>query len=162
MIKKSLNFIAILTKQDSDWKIFAIRRFLLPDFIYTVRDSLSELSSLSSNDSTFYLSIKIFTMSDSDLKNYLKANLNKFQELITYFNNNLGVEIDKSLASVGCNAIYGDKNYPGCVFIQVLTFENMEVGFIQANDLVMLPEISVGEFIYIEEVSDGWFIYRTM
>jgi len=74
----------------------------------------------------------------------------------------MGDEVDKGLASVGCNAIYGDKKYPGCVFIQILTFENMEAGFIQAADSVLLPEISVGKFIYIEEVSAGWFIYRMM
>jgi len=101
-------------------------------------------------------------MTDSDLKNYLKTNLNKFQELVNYFNNNMGDEVDKGLISVGCNAIYGDEIYPGCVFIQILTFENMEAGFIQAADSVLLPEISVGKFIYIEEVSAGWFVYRMM
>jgi hypothetical protein len=160
--QKGIDFYCFLIKQDNAWKIFAIRRFLLPDFIYTVRDSLSELSSLSSNDSSFYLSLKLFTMTDNDLKNYLKTNLNKFQELVNYFNSNMGDEVDNGLISVGCNAIYGDKNYPGCVFIQILTFENMEAGFIQAADSVLLPEISVGKFIYIEEVSTGWFIYRMM
>ena len=160
--QKVVDFYCFLIKQDNAWKIFAIRRFLLPDFIYTVRDSLLELSSLSSNDSSFYLSIKLFTMTDNDLKNYLKTNLKKFQELVNYFNSNMGDEVDKGLASVGCNAIYGDKKYPGCVFIQILTFENMEAGFIQAADSVLLPEISVGKFIYIEEVSAGWFIYRMM
>jgi hypothetical protein len=160
--QKVIDFYCYLIKQDNTWKIFAIRRFLLPDFIYTVRDSLSELSYLSSNDSSFYLSIKLFTMTNNDLKNYLKTNLNKFQELVNYFNSNMGDEVDKGLISVGCNAIYGDKKYPGCVFIQILTFENMEVGFIQADDLVLVPEISVTEFIYIEEVSPGWFIYRMM
>jgi hypothetical protein len=160
--QKVIDFYCYLVKQENSWKIFAIRRFLLPDFIYTVRDSLSGISSLSSNDSSFYLSIQLFTMTDSDLKSYFKSNLKKFQELVNYFNNNLGDKVDKSLASVGCDAIYNDKNYPGCIFIQNLTFENMEVGFIQAADSVLLPELSVEKFIYIEEVSPGWFIYRMM
>ncbi len=160
--EKIIDFYCYQIKQNNAWKIFAIRRFLLPDFIYTVRDSLSKLSSLSSSDSTFYLSLKLFTMTDDDLKNYLKTNLNNFQKLVNYFNSNIGDEVDKSLALVGCNAIYSDKKYPGCVFIQILTFENMEVGFIQAADALLLPEISVGKFIYIEEVSNGWFLYRVM
>ncbi|MFI5236730.1 MAG: hypothetical protein ACHQLA_02195 [Ignavibacteriales bacterium] len=160
--QKIIDFYCFLIKQDNVWKIFAVRRFLLPDFIYTVRDSLSELSSLSSNDSTFYLSLKLFTMTDDDLKYYLKTNLNNFQKLVNYFNSNIGNEVDKGLALVGCNAIYSDKKYPGCVFIQILTFENMEAGFIQAADSLLLPEISVGKFIYIEEVSASWFIFRMM
>ena len=66
------------------------------------------------------------------------------------------------LASVGCNAIYTNKKYPGCTFLQILKFENMEAGFIQAADAILLPAISFEEFIFIEEVVPGWFIYRTM
>jgi len=159
---KVIDFYCYLVKQENNWMINTIRRFLLPPFVYTVRDSLSNLNSLSSNDSSFYLSLKLFTMADAELKNYLTTNLNKFQELVVAFNTNLKDKADKLLGSVGCNAIYTDKKYPGCVFIQILTFENMEAGFIQAADAILLPQISFEDYVYIEEVSPGWFIYRSM
>jgi len=159
---KVIDFYCYLVKQENNWKINGIRRFLLPNFAYTVRDSLSNLSSLSSNDSSFYLSLKLFTIADAELKNYLTINLNKFQELVVAFNNNLKDKADKLLGSVGCNAIYTDKKYPGCVFIQILTFENMEAGFIQAADTILLPQISFQNYIYIEEVTPGWFVFRTI
>jgi hypothetical protein len=159
---KVIDFYCYLVKKENDWKINAMRRFLLPNFIYTVRDSLSNLKSLSLNDSSFYLSLKLFTMADAELKNYLTTNLNKFQELVSSFNNNMKDKADKLLGSVGCNAIYTDKKYPGCVFIQILTFENMEAGFIQAADAILLPQISFQDYIYIEEVSPGWFVFRTI
>ena len=159
---KVIDFYCYLLKQENIWKINGIRRFPLPSFVYTVRDSLSKLDSLSSNDSTFYLSLKLFTMTDADLKNYFDNNLEKFQELVLSFNSNLRDKADKLLASVGCNAIYTDKKYPGCVFIQILTFENMESGFIHSADEVLLPQITVEDYIYIEEVVPGWFIYRCM
>jgi len=159
---KVIDFYCYLVKKENNWKINAIRRFLLPNFAYTVRDSLSNLSSLSSNDSSFYLSLKLFTMADAELKNYLTTNLNKFQELVSSFNNNMKDKADKLLGSIGCNAIYTDKKYPGCVFIQILTFENMEAGFIQAADTILLPQISIQDYIYIEEVTPGWFVFRTI
>ena len=159
---KIIDFYSYLKKEGDQWKITAVRRFLLPQFIYTVRDSLSNLKSLSSNDSTFYLSLKLFTMNDSGLIKYFNSNLNKFQELVASFNNSLSDEINKGLVSVACNAIYSDKKYPGCIFIQILKFETMEIGFIQAANSVLLPEISVEKYIYIDEVSPGWFIYRVM
>ncbi len=159
---KVIDFYCYLQKQNNVWKINAIRRFLLPNFAYTVRDSLSNLSSLSSNDSSFYLSLKLFTMTDAELKNYLTTNLNKFQELVVAFNNNLKDKADKLLGSIGCNAIYTDKKYPGCVFIQILTFENLESGFIHADESEVVPGITANEFIYIEEVVPGWFIYHKM
>jgi hypothetical protein len=159
---KIIDFYSYLKKEDDHWKINAVRRFLLPSFIYTVRDSLAGLNSLSSKDSTFYLSLKLFTTNDSDLIKYLKANLNKFQELVTSFKNDLNDEVNKGLASVACNAIYSDKKYPGCIFIQILKFESMESGFIQAANSVLLPEISVEKYIYIDEIIPGWYIYRMM
>jgi len=159
---ETLDFYCYLIMQQNKWKVIAIRRFLLPNFAYTVRDSLSNLKSLSSNDSSFYLSLKLFTMADADLKNYLTTSLNKFQELVSSFNNNMKDKADKLLGSIGCNAIYTDKKYPGCIFIQILKFDTLESGFIQAADAVLLPEISVEDYVYIEEVTAGWFIYHVM
>ena len=160
--QKVIDFYSYLLNENNTWKIYAIRRFLLPSFIYTVRDSLANLSSLSPGDSTFFLSVQLFTASDNELKNFFKANQNNFQNLIYSFTNNNREEADKILSSIGCNAIYTDKKYPGCVFIQNLEFENMAVGFIQAAESKLLPEISVQEYIYIEEVSPGWFVFRTI
>ena len=157
-----IDFYCYLIKQGDDWKINAIRRFLLPEFIYTVCDSLSKLKTLSPEDSTFYLSLKLFTMNDKGLKKYLIDNLKKFQELIYFFVNKQGEDMDKNLASLGCNAIYVDNKYPGCAFIQILIFENMESGFIFTDESATLPVISESHFIYLEEVVDGWYIFRKL
>jgi hypothetical protein len=160
--KKTINFYSYLVNDGNNWKITAIRRFLLPAFIYTVRDSLLNLNELSASDSMFLLSLKLFTASDQELKNYLQVNLEKFEELNSLFIKNEKDKADISLASVGCNAVYTDRNYPGCTFIQILKFENMEVGFIYTADSILLPAISLQKFIYIEEVVPGWFVYRTI
>ena len=159
---KIMDFYAFLVKDNDKWKIFSIRTFLLPAFIYTVRDSISEMTQLTENDSVFLISLKLFTARDEQLINYLTSNLKKFQELISLFINNEKDKADVVLASVGCSAVYTDTNYPGCTFIQILKFENMETGFINATDSSILPPVSFEEFVYLEEVVKGWFIYRTM
>ena len=92
---KEIDFYCFLVKQIEEWKISAIRRFLLPDFIYIVEDSLSNLSSLSANDSIFYLSLRLFIKNDSELKNYLSINISELQELVLYFNQEQSEEIKK-------------------------------------------------------------------
>lgn len=159
---KTIDFYSYLIKDVDEWKITAVRRFLLPAFIYTARDSLMNLNALLPGDSVFLLSLRLFTASDQELKNYLSSNLENFQDLISLFINNEKDKANIVLASVGCNAIYTDKKYPGCTFIQILKFENMEAGFIQAADEILLPAISYEEFVYLGEVVPGWFIYRTM
>jgi len=157
---KTINFYCFLVKHGTDWKINAVRSFVLPSFIYFVRDSLAAVSTLSPQDSTFYLSLKLFTMSDAELKTFLQKNPGKFKELINNFRNEVNVEIDKNLASIGCNAIYYDTKYPGSVFIQIQSFENLESGFIYADESAALPYISEVDYIFIEEVLNGWYIFR--
>ncbi len=159
---KIMDFYTFLIKDNNQWKITSIRTFLLPAFIYTVRDSLSNLAELSKKDSVFLLSLKLFTSSDKALKNYLTSDLVKFHELISLFTANEKDKADMALAAVGCNAIYMDNKYPGCTFVQILSFEDMEVGFINVSDSGLLPTITIQEFVYLEEVVKGWFIYRTM
>lgn len=159
---KIIDFYSYLIKDVNEWKMNAVRRFLLPAFIYTARDSLLNLNTLPPGDSVFLLSMQLFTASDQELKNYLSSNLESFQDLISLFINNEKDKANIVLASVGCNAIYTDKKYPGCTFIQILKFENMEAGFVQAADAILLPAISFEEFVYLDEVVPGWFIYRTM
>lgn len=157
-----IDLYCYLIKIQNDWKINAVRRFLLPAFIYSVRDSLSQLNTITKNDSAFYLSLQLFTSTDSELKSYLRSNVNHFQKLVSSFNDNLKEQADTYLTSLGCNAIYTDKNYPGCVFVQILKFEDMEAGFIFSANGMLLPEISVNQYIYIEEVVQGWLVYREM
>lgn len=160
--EKTIDFYCFLSIQDNKWTINAVRRFLLPDFIYTVRDSLSKLGSLSSNDSTLLLTLKLFTASDAELMQYVETNLKNFQELVSAFNKNIRDKIDKCIEEVCCNAIYADAKYPSCVFIQIQKFENMECGFIYKTESAELPNISIKDFIYIEEAVLNWYIYRVM
>lgn len=160
--EKIIDFYCFLYEQDNKWTINAVRRFLLPAFIYTVRDSLSKVGSLPSNDSTLLLTLKLFTASDGELMQYLETNLKNLRELVSAFDNNIKDEINNYLALVGCNAIYADAKYPGCIFIQIQRFENMECGFINKTESALIPEISIKDFIYIEEVNSEWYIYRMM
>lgn len=160
--KKIIDFYCFLSEQDNEWTINAVRRFLLPAFIYTVRDSLSQLNTLSSNDSSLFHTLKLFTASDEELMIFLETNLKNYQELVSAFNENVKDKIDQYISSIGCNAIYADTKYPGCVFIQIQKFENMECGFIKKTESASLPEISINEFIYIEEVLTNWYVYRIM
>ena len=159
---KIMDFYCYLIKQEEGWKINAIRRFLLPDFVYTVFDSLSKLSSLSSADSALYLSLKLFIMNDSQLKSFLITHSKDLDNLVWYFNQQENEEVDRRLTAMGFNAMFRDKSYPGCIFIQIAALEKMESGLIYVVQPSKLPVVSIKDFVYIEEVLPGWFIYRIM
>jgi len=157
---KVIDFYCYLQKQNDVWKIYAVRRFILPDFVFEVLDSLSQLPSLA--DSSFYLSLKLFIQNDAQLKEYFVTNSNAFNNLINYFNQDNKAEGDRMLAKLGLNAIFRDKNFPGCIFVVINSFQNIGAGFIYAGDSAKLPEISANDLIYLEEIIPGWFVFRSI
>ena len=157
---KAIDFYCYLQKQNDVWKIYAVRRFILPEFVFQVIDSLSQLPSLV--DSSLYLSLKHFILNDAQLKEYFVINSDAFNKLINYFNQDNKAEGDRMLAKLGLSAIFRDKNFPGCIFLLINSFQSIGAGFIYAGDSAKLPEISANDLIYLEEIIPGWFVFRTM
>ena len=157
-----IDFYCYLKIVQDIWKIEAVRRFLLPGFIYSAQDSLSDLSSPSAADVNLLKTLELFTMNDARLKNYLTNNLDGFINVVWYFNQNEKEEVNNLLNKLGCNAVYKDNRFSNCIFIQINSFERMEAGFIYATDSSSVPPMSSAEFIYIEQVLPDWFIYRIM
>jgi hypothetical protein len=83
-------------------------------------------------------------------------------KLINYFNQDNKVEGDRMLAKLGLSAIFRDKNFPGCIFLLINSFQSIGAGFIYAGESAKLPEISANDLIYLEEIIPGWFVFRTM
>lgn len=155
-----IDFYCYLQKQNNDWKIYAVRRFILPDFVFQVADSLSQLPSLT--DSSLYLSLNLFIQNDAQLKEYFVTNSDAFNKMINYFNQDNKAEGDRMLAKLGLNAIFRDKNFQGCIFLLINSFQSIGAGFIYASDSAKLPEISANDLIYLEEIIPGWFVFRSI
>ncbi len=157
-----IDFYFYVKNLNDAWKIEAVRRFLLPGFIYSIRDSMSNLSSPSPADINLKKTLELFTMNDARLKNYLVNNVDEFLNVVWYFNQNESEEVNARLSSLGCNAVYKDNRFSNCVFIQINSFERIEAGFVYATENSIIPIMSPSEFIYVEQVLPGWFIYRIM
>ncbi len=157
-----IDFYIYLKKFTDTWKISAVRRFLLPGFLYEALDSLSNIASISAADQNLANTLKLFTMNDAGLKNFLSKNVDKLFNLVWYFNQKETDLVNNELKNTGCSAVFKDNRFTGCVFVQVNSFNKMEVGFIYASGNYELPSVSPGEFIYIEEVLPDWYIYRIM
>ena len=156
----SLDFYCFLSGSTDGWKIEAVRRFLFPKFIYIAADSLQNLSRLSTADSSMLRFLIMMTASDEHLKKYLKDNADKFKELLLLFGENKKESVSQLIDELVLNGIFKDKNFPGCVFIQIAEMESREVGYFYRSDEAVIPRVSHENFIYIEEVLPGWFLYR--
>jgi predicted PolB exonuclease-like 3'-5' exonuclease len=99
-------------------------------------------------------------MNDFELKKFVSSHSDQLNDIIWYFNQKKNQEVDKLLAELGLSAVFLDSNYPGCTFIEITSVGRIESGFIYATDSAKLPEISSERFVFVEEVLEGWFVYR--
>jgi len=156
----SANFYCYLVNEHG-WKISAIRKFILPAYIYSALDSLIGLKNPEPQDEALLKTLQLITGDDQNLKNHLKENLPDYTKLIQYYKSSEKQKADELMHKLGLQGIFEDKNYPGCVFIPVGSVGNSEVGYFFTRGETQ-PVISPNDFIYIEKVAEGWYVYRLM
>jgi len=156
----AVDFYCYMLETNEGWKIEAVRRFLLPGFIYSTKDSLSQISNLSSSDTDLLELVNLLTSNDTELKKYLRDNLNDFYKLVLYIEDEDGKNIQSLLNSLNIDAVYQDDKFPGCIFLQVGAFDKTEIGYFYSGENSLIPEISPNRFILIEEILPKWYIYR--
>ena len=156
----TIDFYCYMLETNEGWKIEAVRRFLLPGFVYSIQDSLIQIENPSSDDVELLKLLKLITSSDAELKKYLADNINEFYKLVLYIEDEDNKQIQLSLNKLYMDATFRDDKFPGCIFLQIGAFENKEMGYFYSNESSSLPKISPERFIYIEEVLPKWFVYR--
>ncbi len=155
-----IDFYCYMLETNEGWKIEAVRRFLLPGFIYSAKDSLSQIKNLSSSDTDLLELVNLLTNSDAELKKYLHNNVNNFYKLVLYIEDEDEKNIQNLLDGLNIDAVYQDDKFPGCIFFQLGAFDKTEMGYFYSGESSSLPEISPNRFIYIEEILPKWYIYR--
>ncbi len=156
----SANFYCYLVNEKG-WKISAIRKFILRVYIYSALDSLSGLKNPNPQDKTLLKTLQLITSDDQNLKNHLKENLPDFTKLIQYYKSSDKEKASELMHKLVSQGIFEDKNYPGCFFIPIGSVGTSEVGYFFTRG-ESHPIISPNNFIYIEKVAEGWYVYKLM
>jgi hypothetical protein len=156
------NFYSYLINVSGTWKIEAVRKFQLPKFVYSVVDSLSQISNLPDSSSSLLKMLKLVTGTDDDLKLYLSDNINDFYNAVGAFENQRKEDLKILMDKLNMDSIFMDQIYPQCIFILLGGFGRLEVGYIYCTNKSAIPKVSPERFIYIEEVLPNWYVYRAM
>ena len=158
----TVNFYCYVRNISGNWKIEAVRKFQLPGFIYSSADSLSRIENLPDSVLSLLKTLNLIIGTDEQLKLFLSENINDFYNITGAFDNKRADELIFLMNKLNLEYIYMDENYPQCIFILVGGFDRLEVGYIFSKNKSSVPKISLGRFIYIEEVLPYWYVYRAI
>jgi hypothetical protein len=65
------------------------------------------------------------------------------------------------LATIHFRGAWRDAGRPGCVFLEIGGMTDNEVGFVRCASGSTPPSMSPKEFILVEAIAPGWYLYKT-
>ena len=180
---KAEDWYTYLRREQGAWKIEAVRTLALPPMIYMLLDTLQaarKTGTLGELDARMLENLRLTTQSDSALKAYLVAHQPAFLAIARHFEAIPAAEdiseegkvrgsapdaarrqLAAELRALHLNGVMRQQSAPRCIFVVVGGMLDNEVGYIYAPDGCAPPPISPGDYIYVERVAPGWYIYKT-
>jgi hypothetical protein len=146
---------------DGAWKIEAVRALALPAFFATLRDYLRNAPTRSEEDEEMLANSELTLQTDAELRTWFAANrvaLDRLRQLAQAggAGTDEARQIVSAIHGLGANA-----DTPGLVIIVLGGILDNSVGFLHADDPGAVPAIDPGEYIWIEPVGGGWYLFRT-
>ena len=154
----SQDWYVFLVKEDDLWKLSAVRSLALSGVFHLVLQQLEQKNLRSETEEWEYQNMLLTIKSDQKLKDYLRSNLAEFKNLASLYS-----EGDKEQSIKGAKHLYinqvSDKD--GVLDFRIGGIIDNSVGYLYVPEGLKPPTMSPGGFIYIEEIADGWYIYKT-
>lgn len=160
-----------LTKVGENWQIHTIRSLALPRFLWDLKDDLAATPNRSADSEAMYQNLLLTTRSDGELRNWFfdhKQELDEMRVLTPVFEkfSEDGMSNRRLSNSARTNDLVAalHLNYAemedGNFNVSVGGILDNSVGFLYA-DAENVPKISPSEYIWVEPLGDGWYLYRT-
>ncbi len=147
-----------LVKVDDDWKLSAIRVLATTGIYYHLIDEYEQKISKSEEEEWQYQNALIVIKSDRELKQYLVDNLEKFKEIVKSHSSGDKEGSEKIVRELYLNSI-GYTN--GLLNVNIGGLVDNAVGYFFVPKNRKPPSMHQDEYIYIEAIVDGWYLYKT-
>ncbi len=156
--QKSRDYYVFLTGENDVWKLSAVRAFTIPG-MYTQLIRLLGLSSQRSEEEEWqYQNGLLVTKDDRQLKLHLKEQVEKLDRIATLMADGSEAEAQKLAKSLFFTSV---ENRDGVVDLMLGGMLDNSVGYLFVPSGKKPPAMEPSEFIYVERITDHWYIYRT-
>ena len=156
--RKTQDWYAYLVKENEIWKLSAIRNLALSGVFYSALKELETTNQRTVEEEWQYQNMLLMIKSDTELKTFLINNLNYFKKVYSLFSNGRIKQSEIEAKRLFINHV----GYNGAVFeLNIGGILDNSVGYLYVPPGTNPPKMSPSDFIYVEEVADRWYIYKT-
>ncbi len=163
-------------------KIAAIRAMFIPRMFELAADSILKLKTATDEQKYQAENIRMWYSGDEKLTKFLKDKKTEFDNILKVIQNEsewekirtddtTGILISNpyfkenglhtSLRTCRLNLIYKNPEYPNLIFFNLGGFLDNEVGYFFKIKGGKIPRPFMDDFIHVEEIENGWYLYKT-
>ena len=182
---RAVDFYTYLVWSESRWKISAVRRLALPGFFETLVDSLRAQRArgmLADSLRPRFERMELTAQSDSVLRAHLLAHRGSLEAIARQLLSQPGLlavhedgrvqpdsalrgapllAMTRAMRDAAIGVVEREELHPGCVFLTVGGILDNRVGFLYAPAGCTPPDMDPSEYIYVERVAPGWYVFKT-
>lgn len=151
------DFYFYLAQSDGVWKMSAARGFALSEIIAAAREELRAKPQLTEQEKLELANMDLTLSLDRDLRIYLRQHLAEFDKLRLLFARK-SKETEAAMRKLGLTRVRPSEGQNIDFVIGGLV--DNTVGYIY-SPTNKPPRISTEEFIWVEKITDKWYLYRT-
>jgi len=156
--QQSQDWYAYLERENQIWKLSAVRKLALPGMYFMALQEIESKKSRSEEEEWQYQNMLLTIKSDKELKEYLKSKLVDFNEIISLYLDGKKDQYEIKLKRLFISNITANS---GVIELSIGGIMDNSVGYMYVKPGNSPPKMSPSEFIYIEQISKGWYIYKT-
>jgi hypothetical protein len=154
---------------DGTWRATAVRSLALPPFIHMMRDGLRGQAALGEEERRLLANVELTMRSDLELRAWFSEHRMQLERIRTLARAvphsgggerplaDLSVTTGLQALNLSGATIAGD----GTVRVTIGGVQDNSVGLLHPGNWGSLPTISRIEYIWVEELENGWFLFRT-
>jgi hypothetical protein len=167
-----------MTKEGHSWRLAAVRTLALRRPFFMLLDSLEVTRSLADSARQMLENMRLTTSTDSALKAFFAGRRTALEAIADGFARDsahsiaaapVGLKaptpvlrsLARQLAALHFRGAWRDTEHPGCVFLEIGGMIDNEVGFMRCGPGATPPSMTPRQFILVEVIAPGWYLYKT-
>lgn len=161
-------YLYVVQSASGTWTINAIRALALPPFVATLRNDLIQRVTLTNEEQQSLAEINLMMQSDADLRSWFAEHRSELDALrtIALAEPTIGgtartIDGDAARMALGqINASSLAISENGAVTVTLGGIVDNIVGFLFAGTSDKVPTVDGSEYIWVEAVGDGWYLFK--
>jgi hypothetical protein len=175
---RAQDWYAYLSKVGETWRLAAVRTLALRHPFFMLLDSLEATRTLPNSTRQMLENMRLTATPDSGLKVFFADRRATLEAVADGFSRESARSIAaapdglkaptpplrslaRQLATIHFRGAWRDSGRPGCVFLEIGGMIDNEVGFVRCASGATPPSMTPTEFILVEAIAPGWYLYKT-